>query len=69
MGDWRKLHNVELHELYASPTIVWVTRCRWMRWVGNVANVGKPEAKRTLRRPSHMCDDNIELLMKWEGRA
>jgi hypothetical protein len=62
-GEWRKLHNVELHEYYASPTIVWVTRSRRMRWVGNVAHMGKPEAKRPLRRPSHMWEDNIELFL------
>jgi len=64
MGDWRKLHNVEFHELYASPTIIWVTRSGRMRWVGNVACMGKPEAK----RPSHMWEDNIELFLSEVGR-
>jgi hypothetical protein len=68
MGDWRNLHNVELHEYYASPTIIWVTRSRRMRWVGNVAHMGKPEAKRPLRRPSHMWEDNIELFLNEMGR-
>ena len=68
MGDWRKLHNVELHELYASPTIIWVTRSGRMRWVRNVAHMGKPE--------DHLEDQTICgriilscFLMKWEGRA
>ena len=63
LGDWRKMHNMELHELYSSPTIMWVTRSRRMRWVGNVAHLGKPETKRPLRRPrpSHTWEDNIEL--------
>ena len=68
MGDWRKLHNMELHELYASPTIIWVTRSGRMRWMGNVAHMGKPEAKRPLGRPSHVWEDNVELFLKEMGR-
>jgi len=68
MGDWRKLHNVKLHELYASPTIIWVTGSGRMRWVGNVPHMGKPEAKRPLRRPSHTWEDNIELLLNEMGK-
>jgi hypothetical protein len=36
-GSWRKLHNVELHNLYSSPNIVRVIKSRRMRWVGHVA--------------------------------
>jgi hypothetical protein len=32
-GEWRKLHNEELHDLYSSPNIVWVMILR-MRWQG-----------------------------------
>jgi len=38
--DWRRLHNEELHNLYASPDIVWVIKLRGMRWDGHVARVG-----------------------------
>jgi hypothetical protein len=60
VGSWRRLHNEELHNLYASPTIR-VIKSRRMRWAGHVAHmgeirnaynilVGKPEGKRPLRR-------------------
>jgi hypothetical protein len=42
-GDWRKLHNEELHNLYSSPNII---RIRRMRWEGHVALMG--------RRGTHM---------------
>jgi hypothetical protein len=61
-GEWRKLHNEELHDLYSSPTIVRVIKSRRMRWAGHVAQIGegrgvygvlvlKPEGKRLLGRP------------------
>jgi hypothetical protein len=36
-GDWRKLHNEELHNLYSSPNIIRVLKLRRMRWAGYVA--------------------------------
>jgi hypothetical protein len=60
-GVWRKVHNVELHDLYSSPTIVPVIKSRILRWAGHVARMGdwrgmykifveKPEGKRPLGR-------------------
>jgi hypothetical protein len=38
-GEWRKLHNEELHNLYSSPAIVWVIISRIMRWAGHVMHI------------------------------
>jgi len=61
-GEWRKLHNEELSDLYSLPNIVRVVKPRRMRWTGHVVLmgqgrgvhrvlVGKPEGKRPLGRP------------------
>ena len=61
-GEWRRLHNEELNDLYCSPNIVRVIKWRRMRWAGHVARmgeergvyrvlVGKLEGKRPLGRP------------------
>ena len=55
-GEWRKLHNEELIDLYSLPNIVRVVKSRRMRWAGHVARmgdvrsvhrvlIGKPEGK------------------------
>jgi hypothetical protein len=71
-GDWRKLHNEELHNLYSSLRTIRVIKSRRMRWAGHVAQmgekrnayrilVGKPEGKRPLGRPRCWCVDNIKM--------
>jgi hypothetical protein len=41
VGGWRKLHNVELHNLYDSPNITRMIKSRRMRGAGQVARIGE----------------------------
>ena len=70
-GEWRKLHNAELNDLYSSPNIIWVIKSR-MRWTEHVACMGKRrgayrvlvgncEGKSPLLRPMCRQKDNIRM--------
>jgi hypothetical protein len=44
-GEWRKLHNEELRDLYSSPSIIRLIRSRRMRWAGHIARMGRRGAR------------------------
>jgi hypothetical protein len=71
-GEWRKLHNKELRDLYSSLSIIRIINSMRMRWAGHVAQmgekrnayrllVGKPEGKRPLGSPGFRWVDNIRM--------
>jgi hypothetical protein len=71
-GEWRKLLNEELRDLYSSPSIIRIIKARRMPWAEHVARiwekrnayrllVGKPEGKRPLRRPRRRWVENIKM--------
>ena len=77
-GEWRKLHNEELSDLFSLPNTVQVVKSRRLRWAGHVARmgeergvhrvlVGKPEGKRPLGRPRRRWEDNIKLDLQEVG--
>jgi hypothetical protein len=74
-GEWRRLHNGELHNLYSSPDIIWQIKSRRMRWAGHVVHmgegrkvyrvlVGKPEGKRQFARPSANGKMRLERILR-----
>jgi hypothetical protein len=80
-GDWRKLHNEELHNLYFLQNIIRIIKSRRMRWARYVARMGetrnaysilveKPEGKKPLRRSRCRWVDNNKMDLRnigWDG--
>jgi hypothetical protein len=71
-GEWRKLHNEEVRDLYSSSSIIRIIKATRMRWAGHVARmgenrnaytlmVGKPDGRRPLGKPRHRWLDNIKM--------
>ena len=77
-GEFRRLHDEELNDLYSSPNIVRVIKSRRMRWAGHVSRMGeergvfrvlvrKPEGRRPLGRPRRRRVDNIRMDLQEVG--
>jgi hypothetical protein len=82
-GEWRKLYNEELHNLYSSPDIIRQVKSSQvksmrMKWAGHVAcmgeerkvyNVlmGKPEGRRPLGRSSRRWEDGVRMDLREIG--
>jgi hypothetical protein len=80
VGGWRRLHNVELYNMYTSPSIIMGIKSRRMRRTTHVARMGemrnaykilvaKPEGKRPLGRPRRRGEDNSRTNLReiWWG--
>jgi hypothetical protein len=74
-GNWRKLHNEELHNLCSSPSIIRIMESRRIRWAEHVTQmgetrnacrilVGKSEGKRPLGRPRRGRVDNNKWVLE-----
>jgi hypothetical protein len=77
-GEWRKLHNDELNDLYSLPNIVRVVKSRRIKWAGHVTRmgqdrgvhrvlVGRPEGKRPLGRPRRRWEAIIKTDLQEVG--
>jgi hypothetical protein len=80
-GEWRKLHNEELHNFYPSADIIRQIKSKRMGWAGNVAHTGeerkvykvlvrKPEGNRPLGRQRRRWEDMIRMDLRkivWGG--
>ena len=71
-GDWRKLHNEELSDLYSSPNVVRVIKLRRMRWAGHVARMGERKGVYrfwwgNLRERDHLEDPGVDgkIILRW----
>jgi hypothetical protein len=74
-GEWRKLHNEELHDLYSSPTIERVIKSRRMKWAGHVARMGRGESCTGFwwgnqRDRDHWRDPGVDgrIILRWSFR-
>jgi hypothetical protein len=77
-GEWRRLRNEELNDLYLSPNIIRVIKSRRMRWPWHVARmgekpvtyrilVGRPQGRGPLERPRLRWEDNIKMDIREVG--
>ena len=71
-GEWRKLHNEKLNDLYCSPNTVRVIKWRRMRWAGHIAHTGERRGvcnvwRGDLRERDHLEDPGADgrIILRW----
>ena len=71
-GEWRKLHNEKLNDLYSSPNIFRAIKAGRMRWAGHVARMGERKGLFSvlvvyLRERDHLGDCGIDgrIILRW----
>jgi len=74
-GEWRRLHNEELNDLYSSPNFVRVIKSRRMRWAGHVARMGEERGCigswwENRREGDHWGDLGVDgwIILEWISR-
>ena len=74
-GEWRRLLNEELNDLYCSPNIVWMIKSRRMRWAGHVARMGEERGVYRvlvgkLEGKNHWGDLDVDgwIILRWISR-
>jgi hypothetical protein len=72
IGDWRKLHNEELHNLYSSTSIIIMIKSKRMRWAGHIAQMGRGGLHigywwESRKEEDHWEDQDLGMLtiLKW----
>ena len=66
-GEWRKLHNEELSDLYFLPNIMRVVKSRRMRWAGHVARMGRGEYRVLVGERDLLGDPAVDgrIILRW----
>jgi hypothetical protein len=69
MGEWRKLHNEELRDLYSSPSIIRIIKSRRMRWAGHIPRMGEKRNEYRLLVGKSERERYRKIILGWTWRG